>query len=144
MHCSRNILTLTKYHYSSTALAYYDCIVIIIQVTANSGLLGNSGGYTWTFFPFVYFFTNLIVTTSEYLLVLLSLDRFFAFCHLEKSEKYFTFTKIKWYIVLINAFSFIVTFPHLFEMKWDSYPWNTENIKGKSFIGKIWENQFHL
>ena len=101
-----------------TVLAYYDSVVLFIQVIANCSVWASTGKFTWLFFPIPSTIIAIATTCSQYLLVLLSLNKYFDFCDPENAAKYFTMTKVKRYIVLINVFSLITNFPHFLEMEY--------------------------
>ena len=100
-----------------TVLAYYDSVVIFIEVIAN-GSVWSTGKHSWLFFPIPSTIVAIATTCSQYLLVLLSLNKYFDFCHPEKAAKYFTMAKVKRYVFLINIFALIINFPHFFEMEY--------------------------
>ena len=102
-----------------TVLAYYDSVVVCILVFANGSVWWPKGTHTWLFFPILSTINTIVITCSQYLLVLLSLDKYFAFCDPQNAAKYFTMAKVKRYIGLINIFALIVNFPHFIEMNWN-------------------------
>ena len=103
-----------------TVMSYYDSVVIVIQVLANSSVWWSTcGKLTWLFFPIPSTIIAIATTCSQYLLVLLSLNKYFIFCDPEKAAKYFTMAKVKRYVGLINIFALIVNFPHFIEMNWE-------------------------
>ena len=104
-----------------TVLAYYDLLVVSIQVFANGSVWWPSTGkLTWLFFPIPSTIIAIATTCSQYLLVLLSVNKYFDFCDPKRATKYFTMVKVKRYVVLINIFALIVNFPHFIEMKWET------------------------
>ena len=100
-----------------TVLAYYDSVVIFIEIVAN-GSVWLTDKHSWLFFPFPSTIVAFATTCSQYLLVLLSLNKYFVFCDREKAAKYFTMAKVKRYVFLINIFSLIINSPHFFEMEY--------------------------
>ena len=113
-----NFMVFTFMSFLFTVLAYYDSVVIFIEVIAN-GSVWSTGKHSWLFFPIPSTIVAIATTCSQYLLVLLSLNKYFDFCDPINAAKYFTMAKVKRYIGLINIFALIVNFPHFFEMKWN-------------------------
>ena len=74
--------------------------------------------YSWIFFPIPYVIGLFSVTCSEYLLVLLSLHRYLAFCYPQIAEHFCSRGRIKIYIVSVIIFSMIAVIPHCFGMAW--------------------------
>ena len=112
-----NFTVCTFMSFLFTVLAYYDSVVIFIEVIAN-GSVWSTGKHSWLFFPIPSTIVAIATTCSQYLLVLLSLNKYFDFCHPEKAAKYFTMAKVKRYVFLINIFALIINFPHFFEMEY--------------------------
>ena len=102
-----------------TVLAYYDSVVLFIQVIANCSVWASTGKFTWVFFPIPSTIIAIATTCSQYLLVLLSLNKYFDFCDPINAAKHFTMAKVKIYVGLINIFALIINIPHFFEMNWD-------------------------
>ena len=100
-------------------MSYYDSAVIFIEVFANGSVWWPTGKHTWLFFPIPSTIIAIATTCSQYLLVLLSLNKYFIFCDPEKAAKYFTMAKVKRYVGLINIFALIVNLPHFIELNWE-------------------------
>ena len=103
-----------------TVMSYYDSVVIFIEVFANGSVWWSTGKVTWLFFPYPSTIIAIATTCSQYLLVLLSLNKYFDFCDPKNAAKYFKMAKVKRYIGLINIFALIVNFPHFFELNWEA------------------------
>ena len=101
-------------------MAYYDSVVVSVLVLSNFfSVWRPESTHTWLFFPILSTINTIVITCSQYLLVLLSLNKYFDFCDPINATKYFTMAKVKRYIGLINIFALIVNFPHFFEMNWN-------------------------
>ena len=70
--------------------------------------------------PILYMIGQITYTNSIYLLVLVSMDRYFMLCHQQRAMKFCTTKLIKMYIGCIYIFSFISNIPRIFEHHWDS------------------------
>ena len=102
-----------------TVLAYYDSVFVSVLVSANSSVWWSNGTHTWLFFPILSSINSIVITCSQYLLVLLSLNKYFDFCDPVNAAKYFTMANVKIYVGLINVFALIINIPHFFEMNWN-------------------------
>ena len=98
-------------------MACYDSITILVNASSPIWVWFKED-YSWIFFPVPYVIGIFSVTCSEYLLVLLSLHRYFAFCYPQIAERFCSRGKIKIYIVSIIIFSVIAVIPHCFGMAW--------------------------
>ena len=80
--------------------------------------------------PILYMVGQITYTNSIFLLVLVSMDRYFMLCHQQKARKFCTTKLIKMYIGCIYVFSFISNIPRIFEHHWDtSQDGNTTVLK---------------
>ena len=70
--------------------------------------------------PILYMVGQITYTNSIFLLVLVSMDRYFMLCHQQKARKFCTTKLIKMYIGCIYVFSFISNIPRIFEHHWDT------------------------
>ena len=101
-------------------MAYYDSVVVSVLVLSNFFSVWRSEStHTWLFFPILSTINTIVITCSQYLLVLLSLNKYFDFCDPINAAKHFTMAKVKIYVGLINIFALIINIPHFFEMNWD-------------------------
>ena len=98
-------------------MACYDSITILVNASSPIWVWFKED-YSWIFFPIPYVIGIFSVTCSEYLLVLLSLHRYLAFCYPQIAERFCSRGKIKIYIVSIIIFSMIAVIPHCFGMAW--------------------------
>ena len=99
-------------------MACYDTITILIQASSPIWVWFKED-YSWIFFPIPYVIGLFSVTCSEYLLVLLSLHRYLAFCYPHLAERICTRGNIKIYVVSVILLSIIAMIPHCFGMAWE-------------------------
>ena len=100
-------------------LACYDFLTILLQV-GSPMMVWTEVDFSWIFFPIPYAIAMFTVTCSEYLLILLSLYRYLAFCQPGVAEDFCTRRKIIIYIFCINIFCILTVVPHLFAMTWET------------------------
>ena len=102
-------------------IACYDFLTTLLQVSSPI-MVWTDVDISWVFVPIPYAVGLFTITCSEYLLLLLSLYRYLAFCHPNLAEDYCTRRQIKIYIFCINIFCILTVIPHFFAMAWESSP----------------------
>ena len=78
--------------------------------------------------PILYMVGQITYTNSIFLLVLVSMDRYFMLCHQQKAKTICTTKLIKIYIGCIYVFSFVYNIPRIFELYWESSKDGTTNV----------------
>ena len=101
--------------YVQLGLAVCDSLVIVTVILLKGMPLILETSYQVYLYPYIYPLMNIAWTTSIYLTVILSLERYLGVCYREVAKQFCTIRKTMLYIAIIVVFSSVYNIPRFKE-----------------------------
>jgi hypothetical protein len=111
-----------SYSFLIQALAVYDTL-FLLTITINKGTTAYYNirpYYNIKIYPVTNSIRQLTFTGSIYMIVALTLERYFTYCHPEKAKWLCTRSVAKILVILLTIFSLLFTIPVFMEHEWNS------------------------